>query len=102
MRYSLRLSINTFALALLAACSHSSDQPALSDDLKQDLAKAGGSDVLLAGTTAPKLDVVSASERTPSAIPAPSASHGNRAVVRSIRRNEPAAVQATPRAIPMR
>jgi len=32
-----------------AACSRSSEQPALSDDLKQDLARASGGDVQLAG-----------------------------------------------------
>ena len=107
MRNSLRLSIGTFALAALAACSHSSEQPALSDDLKQDLAKAGGGDVQLAGAGLPRLDIVSASERTKSPAPAPrapaiarapSASRGTAAVVKSVRHDAPAAAQPTMRA----
>ena len=94
-------------MAALAACSHSSEQPALSDDLKQDLAKAGGSDVQLAGAGMPRLDVVSASERTKSPAPAPKAptvskapstSHGTKAVVKSVRHDTPAAAQPTTRA----
>jgi hypothetical protein len=103
----LRLSIGAAALAVLAACSGSADQPALSDDLKQDLAKAGGSDVQLAGTGAPKLEVVSASERTmanapapkaPNVTKAPSANRGTRAVVRSARKVTPAPAQPKPQA----
>jgi hypothetical protein len=106
MRNSLRLSFGTFALVALAACSHSSDQPALSDDLKQDLAKAGGSDVQLAGVTTPKLEVVSASERTKSPAPAPrspavsrapSAARGSSAVVKSAQQETPAAAQPATR-----
>ena len=106
MRNSVRLSFGTFALVALAACSHSSDQPALSDDLKQDLAKAGGGDVQLVGATTPKLEVVSASERTKSPTPAPrapavsrapSASRGTSAVVKSAHQETPAAAQAATR-----
>jgi hypothetical protein len=107
MRNSLRISVSAFALATVAACSGSSNQPALSDDLKQDLAKAGGGDVQLAGATTPRLDVVSASERTQSPTPtpkartvskAPSAFHGTRAVVSSAKHETPAAapVQTQP------
>ena len=107
MRNSLRLSFGSFALAALAACSHSSDQPALSDDLKQDLAKAGGGDVQLAGSSSPKLDIVSASERTKSPAPAPrsptvsrapSAARGSSAVVKNVHHESPAAAQPTTRA----
>jgi hypothetical protein len=107
MRNSLRLSFGTLALVALAACSHSSEQPALSDDLKQDLAKAGGGDVQLAGSNTPKLDIVSASERTKSPTPAPksptvsrapSTAHGSSAVVKSVRHETPAAAQPTTRA----
>ena len=51
MTHSLRLTIASVALLASAACSRSSEQPALSDDLKQDLARAGAADVQLAGST---------------------------------------------------
>ncbi len=104
MRNILRLSISTLALAAVAACSHSSDQPALSDDLKQDLAKVGGGDVQLAGMSTPRLDVVSAGERTQSPTPAPkapeksrapSAFHGTRTAVKSVKHETPGPVQQT-------
>jgi hypothetical protein len=108
MRNSLRLSIGTFALAALAACSHSAEQPALSDDLKQDLAKAGGGDVQLAGAAmTPKVEFVSASERTKSPAPspkapsvsrAPSASRGTKAVVKSVKHDTPAPAEPSIRA----
>lgn len=107
MRNSLRLSIGTFALAALAACSHSSEQPALSDDLKQDLARAGGADVQLAGSTTPKLEFVSVAERTKSPTPspkaaavsrAPSAAHGIKSVVKSVKHDAPAPAEPTVRA----
>ena len=97
MRNSLRFSIGAAAIAALAACS-GSKQPTLSDDLKQDLAKAGGGDVQLASVSAPKLDVVSAAERAaggapqlngPSVTKAPSAHRGARAVVKSKRKEAP-------------
>ena len=107
MRNSLRLSIGTFALAALAACSHSAEQPALSDDLKNDLAKAGGGDVQLAGAGMPKLEFVTAMERSKSPTPspkaptvsrAPSASRGTKAVVKSVKRDVPAVAEPTVRA----
>ena len=59
MRASIRLSIAS--LALLGACSRS-DAPSVPDDLKQDLARVGGGDVQLAGASASRMDVVSATE----------------------------------------
>lgn len=108
MRHPLRLTFGAAAIAALAACSHSSDQPALSDDLKQDLARAGGSDVQLAGAPAGRVDVVSAVERANGAVAAPksptvsrtaSTARGHRAPVRSVRHETPAAAQATPAAV---
>lgn len=91
------------ALATVAACSDSSQAP-LSDDLKRDLATVGGGDVQLASMAAPKLEIVSASERSVSPTPspkvrivsrAPSATRGNRAVVKSIRKESPAPARPT-------
>jgi hypothetical protein len=107
MTNSLRLTIASVALLALAACSRSSDQPALSDDLKQDLARAGGGDMPLASAASGRVDVVSAVERTNGAVAAPkaptvsrapSAVHGKTAVVKSARRASPAAAQPSPRA----
>ena len=107
MKSPLRLTIASAALVALAACSRSSAQPALSDDLKQDLARAGGSDVQMAGTANGRVDVVSAAERTNGAVAAPrspavsrapSAVRGTTAVVKSARRVSPAAAQPSPRA----
>jgi len=107
MRNILRLSISTLALVTLAACSRSSEQPALSDDLKQDLAKVGGGDVQLAGAPSPRLDVVSAGERTQSPTPTPkapavsrvsSAFHGTHAPVKSVKHDTPAPAQPATRA----
>lgn len=109
MRNHIRLTFASVALLVSAACSHSSDQPALSDDLKQDLAKAGGSsgDVQLAGASAGRVDVVSAAERTNGAVAAPkspavsrapSAVRGRTAVVKSVHRVTPAAAQPAPQA----
>ena len=107
MRNILRLSIGTLALVSLAACSRSSEQPALPDDLKQDLAKVGGGDVQLAGMASPRLDVVSAGERTLSPAPAPkaptiarapSAFKGTRAPVKSVKHETPAPAQPAVRA----
>jgi len=103
MRNSLRLSIATALLAVAAACSGSSDQPPLTDDLKQDLAKAGAGDVQLAGAPSQKLMVVSASEQTMGNAPAPkspsvakvaSTRHGARAAVKSARKTSPASSAA--------
>ena len=102
MKNPLRLTIAFVALMSSAACSGSPEQPVLSDDLTQDLARAGGSDVQLAGASAPRLDVVSASERmeSPALTPeaktvsrAPSAARGRTAIVRSVRRETPAVAQ---------
>ncbi len=102
-----RLTIASVALLALAACSRSSDRPALSDDLKQDLARAGGGDVPLAGAANGRVDIVSAVERTngvvaapksPTVSRAPSAVRGKTAVVKSARRVSPAAAQPAPRA----
>jgi hypothetical protein len=108
MRNTLRLTISALALVSVAACSRSSDQPALPDDLKKDLASVGGGDVQLAGAAAPRVDVVSAGERTLSPTPAPksptvsrapSAFHGTRAPVKSVKHTTPAPAQAAPRAV---
>jgi hypothetical protein len=107
MRHSIRLTIAVASIAALAACSRSSEQPPISDDLKQDLAKAGGSDMVLAGSPTSRVDVVSAAERTngavaaptsPTVSKAPSAIHGRTASVRSARHVTPAAAQPAPRA----
>ncbi len=107
MRNPLRLTIASVALLVSAACSRTSEQPALSDDLKQDLARAGGGDVQLAGTSNGRLDIVSAAERTDGAVAAPksrtvsrapSAVRGRTAVVKSARRVTPAAAEPAPRA----
>lgn len=107
MRNIVRLSIGTLALVSLAACSRSSEQPALPDDLKQDLAKVGGGDVQLAGMASPRLDVVSAGERTLSPTPAPkspavarapSAFKGMRAPVKSVKHETRAPSQPSVRA----
>ena len=100
MRLSPRFRVVASAvfLAAAAACSRSSEQPALSDDLKQDLAKVGGTDVQLAGASAPRVDVVSATERNDAYVPAviriASAKRGTRAVVHSARHVTPAPAQA--------
>ncbi|MBW8770139.1 MAG: hypothetical protein JF589_10315 [Gemmatimonadetes bacterium] len=107
MTNSLRVSFGALLLAAAAACSRSSEQPTLNSDLEQDLAKAGGSSVLLGGSTANRVDVVSASERVESPVPtpkakavsrAPSANRGVRAPVKSARKVTPAAAEPAPRA----
>jgi len=107
MTNSLRLTVASVALLVSAACSRSSEQPALTDDLKQDLARAGASDVQLAGSSNGRIDVVSAAERTNGAVAAPksptvsrapSAVRGKTAVVKSARRVSPAAAAPAPRA----
>jgi outer membrane biosynthesis protein TonB len=98
MRNSLRTSLGALVLAAAAACSESSEQPSVSTDLEQDLARAGGANVQLAGSTPNRIDIVSASERTESPTPAPAAktvarapsvARGTKAVVRSPRRVTP-------------
>jgi hypothetical protein len=108
MRNHIRLTLASVALLVSAACSRSSEQqPTLSDDMKQDLAKAGGTDVQMAGTSAGRVDIVSAAERTNGAVAAPkaptvsrapSAVRGRTAVVKSPRRVSPAAAEPSPRA----
>ena len=106
MRNTLRLTVSSLALVTLAACSRSSDQPAIPADLQKDLSSVGGGDVQLAGAASPRVDVVSASERNLSPTPAPksptvsraaSAFHGTRAPVKSVRHETPAPAQAAPR-----
>lgn len=107
MQNTLRLTISSLALVTIAACSRSADQPALPDDLKKDLASVGGGDVQLAGMATPRLDIVSAGERTKSPTPAPksptvsrapSAFHGTRAPVKSVKHDTPAPAQASAKA----
>lgn len=102
-----RLTFAALAFAALAGCSRTSEQPALSDDLKQDLARVGTADVQLAGSTGQRLEVVSAAERTDGAVAAPKAptrsrtaspTRGTRAPAPSPRRDAPAAAQPAPRA----
>jgi len=107
MRYSHRLSLATLLIAAASACSSSSEQATVSSDLEQDLAKAGGANVQLAGGSGNRIDVVSASERVESPAPAPKAKtvartpsvkRGTRAVAPSPRRQSPAAAQPAPNA----
>ena len=107
MRHSLRPLLGAIVFAAVAACSGSPDQPAVSSDLEQDLAKAGGAGVELAGSSANRIDVVSAAERieSPAPVPraptvarAPSANRGTRATAPSPRRQAPVAAQPAPRA----
>ena len=107
MPNTLRLSFGALMLVAAAACSDASDKPTVSTDLEQDLAKAGGADVQLAGSTSGRVDVVSASERIEAPAPAPKArtvtrapsvNRGTRAVVVSPRRETPVAEAPAPRA----
>jgi hypothetical protein len=102
MRNTLRLSFGALLLAAAAACSRSSEQPAVSSDLEQDLAKAGGANVQLAGSSANRVDVVSASERVESPVPAPKARTVSRApsANRGVGAPVESARQATPVAAP--
>jgi len=100
MKNSLRLSVGALALLAAAACSRSAEQPALSDDLKADLATVGGSgEVQLAGAAQPKLEFVTAAERPEAPTPspkaksvsrAPSNNRGVRAPVKSVKHDVPA------------
>jgi hypothetical protein len=107
MRNSLRLLLGAVLVTGAAACSGSPDQPAVSSDLEQDLARAGGANVELAGSSANRIDVVSAAERVESPVPAPKArtvartpsvNRGTRAAAPSPRRETPVAAQPAPRA----
>jgi hypothetical protein len=98
MTHSLRLSLGAVLLAAAAACSGSSDQPAVSADLEQDLARAGGAGVALAGSSVGRTAVVSAEERVESPTPtpkgavtmrAPSKERGKRAVAPTKRGQTP-------------
>jgi hypothetical protein len=92
------------ALVIAAACSRSADKPAISDDLKADLDRVGGSsDMQLAGANGRKVDVVSASERINSPAPAPhaptvakapAAMHGTVAPIRSAKPVTPAPAES--------
>jgi hypothetical protein len=106
MPHTLRLSFGALMLAAAAACS-SADQPAVTSDLEQDLAKAGGANVQLAGSSGNRVDVVSASERVDSPVPtpkattvsrAPNANRGVRAPVKSARKETPVAAAPAARA----
>jgi hypothetical protein len=106
MRNSLRLSFGALLLAAAAACSGASDKPTVSTDLEQDLAKAGGADVQLAGNAGGRVDVVSTSERIEAPAPAPKAKtvtrapsvkRGTRAVAPSVRREAPIVEAPAPR-----
>lgn len=103
MTNSLRFSVAATVLAVLAACSSPSAQPAMSDDLKADLARVGASDVQLAGASTTRRDVVSAVERSDAKVAAPrapsttrvaSTARGTRAVVRSRHREVPVPMHA--------
>jgi len=107
MKNSLRLSLGAVLVAAAAACSGSPDKAVVSSDLEQDLAKAGGTNVELAGNSGNRVEVVSASERVESPVPAPksktvsrapSVNRGNRAITPSPRRESPAAAQPAPKA----
>jgi hypothetical protein len=103
MPNSLRLSFGALLLAAAAACSRSSEQPAVSSDLEQDLAKVGGANVQLAGGSANRVEVVSATERMSSSVPTPKGEsfspvptkkRGLRAPVKSPRKATPVAVES--------
>jgi len=107
MTNSFRLMLAAMAFASFAGCSRTSESPALSDDLRQDLARAGASDVQLAGSAGPRVDVVSATERFDGATATPKApsksrttstTRGTSASTRSPRQESPAAAQPAPRA----
>lgn len=107
MTNSFRLTLAAVAFVALAGCSRPAEPPALSDDLKQDLARAGAAEVQLAGAAAPHVDVVSAAERMDGAVATPkaptkarttSATRGTNAAARSPRQETPAAAQAAPQA----
>ena len=107
MKNIFRLTSAAMAIATLAACSRTSGAPPLSDDLREDLARAGAADVQLAGAVGPRVEVVSAVERVDGAVAAPKAptkarttstSRGTSATTRSPREESPAAAQPAPQA----
>ena len=104
MRNPHRLSLGALLIAAAAACSGSPEQATVSSDLEQDLAKAGGANVQLAGGAGNRIDVVSASERVESPSPAPkgtlitraaSKERGKRAVAPTKRGKTPVAAPST-------
>ena len=107
MTNSFRLTLAAVAFSALAGCSRTPDRPVLSDDLKQDLARAGAADVQLAGSASPRLEVVSATERFDGAVVTPKApsrarttstTRGTKAATRSPRHESPAAATPAPQA----
>jgi hypothetical protein len=98
MRNSFRFSIGAVLVAAAAACSGSPEHPTVSSDLEQDLAKAGGTNVQLAGNPGNRIEVVSASERVESPTPAPKAKTVSRApsVKRATRAVAPIPKRETP------
>jgi len=105
MTNSFRLTLAAVAFAALAGCSRTPEPPALSDDLKQDLARAGAADVQLAGAAGPRVEVVSAAERVDGAVAAPksptksrtpSATRGTSEATRSPRQETPVAAAPAP------
>ena len=100
MRNSHRLSFGAVLVAAAVACSGSPDKATVSADLEQDLAKAGGANVELAGNSGNRVDIVSASERIESPAPTPkgtlitraaSTERGKRAVAPTKRGTTPVA-----------
>ena len=105
MRNFHRLWPSVLLIAVAAACSGSPEPATVSSDLEQDLAKAGGANVQLAGNSGNRVEVVSAAERVESPTPAPKAKtvarapsvrRGTRAVAPSARREAPAAAKPAP------
>lgn len=105
MTNSFRITLAAVALAAVAGCSRPAEPPGLSDDLKQDLARAGAADVQLAGSASPRVEVVSAAERMDGAVAAPKAptrarattpTRGTSATTRSPRQDVPAAAEPAP------
>ena len=98
MRNHTRLSLGMLALVSAAACSRSAGAPAMTDDLKKDLATVGGGDVQLAGAPTKRLDVVSAGERTEAPAARPKAPEVAR--IASVRRGAAAPVSSPRRETP--
>ena len=100
----LRKTVSVLGVVSLAACSHSPEKTALSDELKQDLASVGSGDVQLAGGASRRVDVVSLAERgvapvaaprAPAVAKAPTAAHGTVAKVASRTTVEAAPAETT-------
>jgi hypothetical protein len=79
----------------------------VNSELEQDLAKAGGANVQLAGSSANRVDVVSATERLESQVPTPKGEsftpvptkkRGKSAAVKSQKKDAPLAVES-PKAV---